>query len=77
MSVEPVVDWDALFKKGVRSKDGKDVGIVVGVSEGNLFVQKGVRREYVIPKNYVDGFDGAHVYLKVPEAELIQYEIKI
>jgi hypothetical protein len=26
-----VVDWDAIFKKGVRAKDGKDVGIVVGV----------------------------------------------
>jgi hypothetical protein len=40
-----VVDWDAIFKKGVRAEDGKDVGIVVGVSDRNVIIQKGVTRD--------------------------------
>lgn len=73
----PVVDWDATFKKGVRSKDGRDVGIVVGVSDKCIFIQKGVTREVILPKEKVEGFDGNEVFLKVTSEELKRHEIKI
>ena len=72
-----IVDWDAIFKKGVRAKDGKDVGIVVGISDQNVFIQKGVTREVTLPKEYVEGFDGNEVFLKVTSEELKRYEMKI
>jgi hypothetical protein len=72
-----VVDWDATFKKGVRAKDGKDVGIVVGVSDQNIIVQKGVTREVILPKENVEGFDGNEVFLNMPSEELRRHEIKI
>jgi len=72
-----VVDWDAIFKKGVRAKDRKDVGIVVGVSDRNVIIQKGVTREVILPKENVDGFDGHEVFLNVTSEELKRHEIKI
>ena len=72
-----VVDWDAIFKKGVRAKDGKDVGIVVGVSDQNIIIQKGVTREVILPKENVEGFDGNEVFLSVTSEELKRHEIKI
>ena len=72
-----VVDWDAIFKKGVRAKDGKDVGIVVGVSDQNIIVQKGVTREVILPKESVEGFDGNEVFLNMTSEELKRHEIKI
>ena len=72
-----IVDWDAIFKKGVRAKDGKDVAIVVGISDQNVFIQKGVTREVTLPKEYVEGFDGNEVFLKVTSEELKRYEMKI
>ena len=72
-----VVDWDAIFKKGVRAKDGKDAGIVVGVSDQNIIIQKGVTREVILPKENVEGFDGNEVFLSVTSEELKRHEIKI
>jgi hypothetical protein len=77
MSNEPVVDWDATFKKGVRTQDGQDAGIVVGVSSGYVIVQKGVTRELLIPKHKVEGFDGNELTLSIPKQDLKKYEMKI
>ena len=72
-----VVDCDVIFKKGVRAKDGKDVGIVVGVSDRNVVIQKGVTREVILPKENVEGFDGHEVFLNVTSEELKRHELKI
>ena len=47
MSETRAVHWDAIFKKGVRAEDRKDVGIVVGVSDRNVIIQKGITREVI------------------------------
>ena len=72
-----VVDWNAIFKKGVRTKDGKNAGIVVGVSDANIIIQKGVTREVILPKENVQGFDGHELFLNVTGEELKRHEIKI
>ena len=72
-----VVDWDAIFKKGVRTSDGKDAGIVVGVSDENIIIQKGVTKEVIISKKNVEGFDGHEVFLNITSDELKRHEIKI
>ena len=77
MSTTPVTDWNRIFKKGTRTKDGIDAGIVVGVSSWNLIIQKGVTRELIVPKEHVEGFDGNEVYLDIPSNELSRYEMKI
>lgn len=73
----PVVDWDATFKKGVRTKDGMGVGIVVKVHSDTIAIQDTPRKEYIVPKDTVEGFDGNEVYLKLTKKELEKYETKI
>jgi hypothetical protein len=72
-----VVDWDATFKKGVRTKDGMGVGIVVKVHSDTIAIQDTPRKEYIVPKDTVEGFDGNEVYLKLTKKELEKYETKI
>ena len=67
----PVVDWDAIVHKNVRSSDRGDVGNVDATDEDSIVViTEGARGEYRIPKSEVQGFDGAEVFLKPTLAEL-------
>jgi hypothetical protein len=54
----PMVDSDAMFKKGVRTKDGVGVGVVVKVHDDTIAIQNTPRKEYIIPKETVEGIDG-------------------
>lgn len=71
----PVVDWDAPFKKGVRTKDG--IGVVVKVHGDTIAIQDTPRKEYIVPKDTVEGFDGNEVYLRLTKKQLEKYETKI
>ena len=72
----PVVDWDAIVHKNVRSSDRGDVGNVDATDEDSVVViTEGARGEYRIPKSEVQGFDGAEVFLKPTLAELKKYKV--
>lgn len=69
-----VSDWDAVFKKGVRSNDDVQVGTVVGTSQENVMIERGSRLIYDVPKAAVEGFDGNEILLKLSSNELARYE---
>jgi hypothetical protein len=72
----PVVDWDAIVHKNVRSSDRGDVGNVDATDEDSIVViTEGARGEYRIPKSEVQAFDGAEVFLKPTLTELKKYKV--
>lgn len=71
MSDSPVIDWEAIVHKNVRSKDRVDVGNVDAIeTDAIVIITEGARGEYRIPKSEVEGFDGAEVFLRSNIAEL-------
>lgn len=76
MSDSPVVDWEAIVHKNVRSKDRADVGNVDAVeTDAIVIITEGARGEYRIPKSEVEEFNGAEVFLRSNIAELKKYKI--
>lgn len=76
MSDSPVVDWEAIVHKNVRSKDRADVGNVDAIeTDAIVIITEGARGEYRIPKSEVEEFDGAEVFLRSNIAELKKYKI--
>jgi hypothetical protein len=76
MSEPPVLDWDSIVHKNVRSKDGQDAGNVDAI-EGDIVVvtSEGDRKEYNLPKSQIEGYNGAEVLLKITYGELDQYKV--
>ena len=76
MSEPPVLDWDRIVHKNVRSKDRADVGNVDAVDEDSVvIITEGARSEYKIPKSEVEAFDGAEVFLKSTVSELQKFKV--
>ncbi|MGB6671818.1 MAG: hypothetical protein WBE34_05240 [Candidatus Nitrosopolaris sp.] len=76
MSDSPVVDWEAIVHKNVRSKDRADVGNVDAIeTDAIVIITEGARGEYRIPKSEVEEFNGAEVFLRSNIAELKKYKI--
>ncbi len=76
MSDSPVVDWEAIVHKNVRSKDRADVGNVDAIETDTIvIITEGARGEYRIPKSEVEGFNGAEVFLRSNIADLKKYKI--
>ena len=76
MSNDPVVNWDSIVHKNVRSKDGQDAGNVDAIEEDTVIItSEGDRKEYNLPKSQVEGYNGAEVFLKITFGELEQYKV--
>jgi hypothetical protein len=72
----PVLDWDRIVHKNVRSKDGQDAGNVDAVDADSIVViTEGARKEYKLPKSQVEGYNGAEVFLKSTIAELQKFKV--
>ena len=72
----PVLDWDRIVHKNVRSRDGQDAGNVDAVDVNSIvIITEGARKEYKLPKSEVDGFNGAEVFLKLSIAELEKFKV--
>jgi hypothetical protein len=76
MSEPPVLDWDRIIHKNVRSKDGQDAGNVDAIEGDTVVVtSEGDRKEYNLPKSQIEGYNGAEVLLKITYGELDQYKV--
>jgi hypothetical protein len=72
----PVLDWDRIVHKNVRSRDGQDAGNVDAVDADSIvIITEGARKEYKLPKSQVDAFNGAEVFLKSSIAELERFKV--
>ncbi len=74
---EPITNWEAIVHKNVRSSDGVDVGNVAEVDDKNLIIIQGAikEKEYNVPHNSVEQFNGAEVRLNVPYKDLKKYVV--
>ncbi|WP_458746522.1 hypothetical protein [Candidatus Nitrosocosmicus sp. T] len=73
---EFITDWESIVHKNVRSNDYMDAGNVDAVDNENITItSQGDRKEYRIPKNQVEGYNGAEVFLKFSINELERYKI--
>jgi hypothetical protein len=72
----PVLDWDKIVNKNVRSKEGEPIGNIVAHMKDSLQIETtGSRGQYIIPKEQVAGFDGAEVTLNLTTNELGKFAL--
>jgi uncharacterized protein (TIGR02271 family) len=55
-----IIDWNDVIKKEARGSNDEDFGEVQEVSNGYVFVQKGIlnKEKFFIPKEKVESYDG-------------------
>ncbi len=71
-----VIDWTRTRNKGVRSYDGKSVGLVVAEKKGEdyfIVESTSARKKYRIPKDKVEGFDGSELKLTLTLKEAFDF----
>jgi hypothetical protein len=56
-------DSERLIRKGVRTRDGYDLGNVIAVNDASITVQG--KRIYKFPNNCIDFFNGSEVFLNL------------
>lgn len=72
----PVLDWDKVVNKNVRSKEVEPIGNIVAHMKDSLQIETtGSRGQYIIPKEQVEGFDGAEVTLNLTIKELAKFAL--
>ncbi len=73
---DSIFNWDSIVHKNVRSKDYEDAGNVDAVNADSVIItSQGDRKEYNLPKNQIEGFNGAEVFLKIILSELEKYKV--
>ena len=71
-----IVDWESIVHKNVRSKDFEDAGNVDAINADSVIItSQGDRKEYSLPKDQVDRFNDAGVFLKISLSELESYKV--
>lgn len=66
------LSWDKIIGKKVKSSDKKDLGDVESVATDYIEVKEGIltRKQYYIPKYYIQGFDGDNLYTSLTKDEV-------
>lgn len=78
MTEEPIVNWEAIVHKGIRTSDRLELGNVVQVDEQKIVAIQGVvkEREYNLPHSVVEAFDGAEVKLNITYKDAQKYLVR-
>jgi hypothetical protein len=71
-----VLSWDKSIDKEVKSSDDKKVGKVRAITRDFIQIEKGKldKKYYFVPKHYIQGYDGEHIWLGINEDEVKQFE---
>jgi hypothetical protein len=66
------LSWDKMIGKKVKSSDKKDLGDVESVATDYVEVKEGIvsKKQYYIPKYYIQAFDGDHLYTSLTKDEI-------
>jgi hypothetical protein len=66
------LSWDKMIGKKVKSSDKKDLGDIESVATDYVEVKEGIvsKKRYYIPKYYIQGFDGDHLYTSLTKDEI-------
>jgi hypothetical protein len=67
-----VLTWDSALDKKVKSSDDQDLGKVHSIAKDFVQTKEGVisKKYYFIPKYYVQGFDGEHLWVSLTKDEV-------
>lgn len=68
-----IYDLDRLVHKGVRTKDGNDLGNVIAVNDAYITVQG--KRIFKFPTQLIELYNGSEVFLNTSTDELSKYKI--
>jgi hypothetical protein len=74
------INWAELVKdrKGIRTKDNKSCGNIIGNDEKNIIIEDGAMRQriYRVPKSTIQNYNGAELRLNISYDELESDEVK-
>ena len=74
------INWTELVRdrKGIRTKDNKSCGNIIGNDEKNIIIEEGGMRQriYRVPKSTIYRYNGAELTLNISYDELKNYEDK-
>ena len=74
------INWSELVKdrKGIRTKDNKSCGNIIGNDETNIIIEDGAMRQriYRVPKSTIQNYNGAELRLNISYEELETDEVK-
>lgn len=71
-----VLSWDKSIDKDVKTTDDKKVGKIRAITSDFIQIEKGKldKKYYFVPKHYIQGYDGEHIWLAINEDEVKQFE---
>jgi hypothetical protein len=71
-----VLSWDKTIDKEVKSRDDKKIGKIKAITNEFIQVEKGKldKKYYFVPKHYIQGYDGDHIWLSLSKDEVKQFE---
>jgi hypothetical protein len=71
-----VLSWDKSIDKEVKTTDKKKVGKIRAITSDFIQIEKGTldKKYYFVPKHYIQGYDGEHIWLAINEDEVKQFE---
>jgi hypothetical protein len=72
MSGSIIISWDEAVDKKVKSSDDKDLGKVQSVTKDYIQTKEGTisKKNYFIPKYYVQGYDGDSIWVSLRKDEV-------
>lgn len=67
-----VISWDTVIDKKVKSSDNQDLGKVHTITKDFVQTKEGLvsKKYYFIPKYYVQGYDGEHVWISLTKNDV-------
>ena len=67
-----IISWDKAIDKKVKSKDDKDLGKIQSITNEYIQTKDGTvsKDYYYIPKYYIEGYDGDHLWVSLTKDEI-------
>lgn len=71
-----VLSWDKSIDTDVKTSDDKKVGKIRAITSDFIQIEKGKldKKYYFVPKHYIQGYDGEHIWLAINQDEVKQFE---
>ena len=80
MSTSTSINWTELVRdrKGIRTKDNKSWGNIIGNDEKNIIIEDGAMRQHIykVPKSSIESYNGTELRLNISYDELETDEVK-
>lgn len=69
------IDWNDVIKKEARGVNDEDFGEVQDISNGYVFLQKGIinKEKFFIPQEKVESYDGNKLRFNLSKNDILQY----